>query len=300
MTSKTKSAPGSRPSAAVELTAEGVLAASLPAHGAAPVYAWAPLAAGALEPALADSNLHAPEAVAKAIATALAEAAPRTRVVTLLVPDACVRVFVLDFDSLPAKAAEAIPVIKFRLRRLLPFEAEHAGVSYQILTQAKDECRALIAVLPGPLLAEFEAAVRAAGYEPGVVLPSGLAALAAVASAEPTLVACLGTHALSTAITHGDDLLLYRTLELPPSDAARIAEIQRDIAVAQAFFEDKLGRRPDTLLYSGVEEAAEFARRLADPSLTLHELAPRPETGAATTLGRLNFAGIAGALTGAA
>ncbi len=300
MTSKTQFATGSRPPAAVELTAEGVLAAALPTHGGAPVYAWAPLAAGALEPALSDSNLHAPEAVAQAIASALNETASGTRTVTLLVPDVCVRVFVLDFDSLPAKAAEAVPVIKFRLRRLLPFEVEPAGVSYQILTQTKDECRALIAVLPGPLLAEYEAAVRAAGYEPGVVLPSGLAALAAVNSAEPTLVTCLGMHTLTTAITHGDDILLYRTIDLPADDAARLAEIQRDLAVAEAFFEDKLGHRPDALLYSGIEDAADFARRLAAPTLTLSELAPRPETGAATTLGRLNFAGIAGALTGAA
>ena len=34
--------------------------------------------------------------------------------------------------------------------------------------------------MPGTVLAEYESAVRAAGYEPGVVLPSTLAAAAAV------------------------------------------------------------------------------------------------------------------------
>jgi len=43
----------------------------------------------------------------------------------------------------------------------------------------KHECKVLAAVLPGPVLAEYEAAVRAAGFEPGAVLPSSLAALAA-------------------------------------------------------------------------------------------------------------------------
>jgi type IV pilus assembly protein PilM len=228
--------------------------------------------------------------------------------VTLVIPDACVRVFVLDFDSLPAKAAEVVPVVKFRLRKMVPFDVEHAGVSYQILTETKSDCRALIAVTPGPILAEYEAAVRAAGYEPGAVLPSSLAALAALDTDEAALIACLSGGALTTAITHGQDLLLYRTLELP-SDAAgwpgeraseRASEVQRDIAVAAAYFEDKLGARPMRLHYSGSVAAEEFARAVNDPTLEVVELAARPATGAATTLGRLSFAGIAGALAGAA
>ncbi len=65
-----------------------------------------------------------------------------------VVPDTAVRVFVLDFDSLPARASEAIPVLRFRLRKMVPFDVEHAGLSYQILTQSKTEARVLVAVLP--------------------------------------------------------------------------------------------------------------------------------------------------------
>ncbi len=80
-----------------------------------------------------EPNLRAPEAVAAAIRSALDEVSPRTRAVTLVLPDTLVRVFVLDFDSLPAKAAEAVPVVRFRLRKMVPFDVEHAGVSYQVL-----------------------------------------------------------------------------------------------------------------------------------------------------------------------
>ncbi|MDR3740607.1 MAG: hypothetical protein P4L40_16450 [Terracidiphilus sp.] len=298
--SKSQIESGARPAAAVELTPEGVLAAALGGRDAAPVYAFTPLPEGALVPGINESNLAAPEAVSKAIATALREVAPNAQSVTLLVPDSSVRVFVLDFDSLPAKPAEAIPVIKFRLRRLVPFDAEHAGVSYQVLTETKDEWRVLIAVMPGALLDEYEAAVRAAGFEPGAVLPSGLAALETIENEEPTLIACLGPHTLTTAIANGQDLMLYRTVDLPAGEAARISEIQRDVAVAAAFFEDKVGARPKQLFYSGSENANEFSRMLDDPSLEVVELAARPETGAATALGRMSFAGITGALTGAA
>lgn len=298
--SKTQREKGARPTAAVELTPEGILAAALPGRNAAPVYAFAPLPVGAIVPGISEINLINADAVSKAIATALNEVAPGTQSVTLLVPDSSVRVFVLDFDSLPAKPAEAVPVIKFRLRKLVPFDAEHAGVSYQMLTETKDECRVLIAVMPGALLTEYEAAVRAAGYEPGAVLPSGLAALAMIDSAEPALIACLGPHTLTTAITNGEDLLLYRTVDLPASSAAQLTEIQRDVAVATAFFEDKIGARAKKLYYSGTEDANTFARLLADPSLEVTEFASRPATGAATTLGKMSFAGIDGALAGAA
>jgi len=36
-------------------------------------------------------------------------------------------------------------------------------VSYQVLTEDKTECRVLIAVLPGPILEEYEAVVRGGG-----------------------------------------------------------------------------------------------------------------------------------------
>jgi type IV pilus assembly protein PilM len=298
---------GGRPPSAVEITPEGVLAAARPAMakrgisepGESYVYAYVPLPAGALVPGIEETNLRAPEAVTAAIRSALGDVSPRTRAVTLILPDTLVRVFVLDFDSLPVKPAEAIPVVRFRLRKMVPFDVEHAGVSYQVLAQDKTECKVLAAVMPGPILAEYEAVVRAAGYEPGAVLPSSLAALEAVDSMEAVLAANLSTLAMTTAITCGQDLLLYRTLDLPEDPGQRATEIQRSIAVAAAYYEDKLGARPRQLHYAGIQKAGEFAESIGDPELTVVEWTPHPESGAMTPLPQTSFAGVAGALVGA-
>src|ERR1035437_6689913 len=296
---------GARPPAAVELSPQGVLAAATPGPGKPPVYAFEPLPHGALIPGIGEHNLRAPEAIANAMRAALGQVSPRSRFVTLVVPDTVVRVFVLDFDALPAKAAEAIPVLRFRLRKMVPFEVEHAGLSYQVLTETKSECKVLAAVLPGPVLAEYESVVRMAGFEPGAVLPSSLAALGAIDSDDPILAANLSGQALTTSITQGQDLLLYRTLDLPEEPEARLAEVQRGIAVAAAYYEDKLGARPRHLYYAGIgaggdSSAEDFARWIDDPELTVADLAPRPETGAATPLGNLvSLAGVVGALAGA-
>ena len=301
---------GGRPPVAVEISAQGVLAAASPGKDQPPVYAFEPLPPGALVSEIAEHNLRSPEVVANAIRTALGQVSPRTRSVTVVLPDTVVRVFVLDFDSLPARADEAIPVLRFRLRKMVPFEVEHAGISYQVLVENKTECKVLAAILPGPVLQEYETAIRQAGFEPGAVLPTSLAALAAIDTEEPVLAANLGELALTTAITHGQDLLLYRTLDLPLDANQRLQEVQRGIAVAAAYYEDKIGVRPQMVHFAGIgagigvrgdSVAEDFARWINDPELTVTDLAPRPETGAATPLGNLvSLAGVVGALAGAA
>jgi type IV pilus assembly protein PilM len=307
--SKAKPAPpaAGRPPAAVEITAEGVLAAMRPtgaALGEGLTYAFAALPAGAVVPGIEDASLRAPEVVAEAIRGALGELALRSRAITLVIPDASVRVFVLDFDSMPAKVDEAISVLRFRLRKMVPFDVEHGGTSYQILSQDKGECKVLTAVLPGPILAEYEAAVRAAGYEPGAILPSSLAAIEMADPMEAVLAVNLSGSGMTTLITTGDDLLLYRTLDLPVAPMARVSEIQRGVAVAAAYYEDKLGAAPRRLYYAGNHDMQEFSSWLSGSSVAgaemdVVELVPRPQSGMLTAMGRESIAGVAGALKGA-
>jgi type IV pilus assembly protein PilM len=305
---RTASPPGGRPPAAVEISPEGVLAAARPAahsHNARSepaqgyVYAFVPLPAGALVPGIEEPNFREPEAVTEAIRSALEQVSPRTRAVTVVLPDTLVRVFVLDFETLPAKAADALSVVRFRLRKTVPFEVEHAGVTYQVVAQTETELKVLAAVIPGPILAEYESAVRAAGYEPGAVLPSSLAALEALDSMEAFLAANLSAHAITTSIANGHELLLYRTLDLPQDPIQRVAEIQSSIAVAAAYFEDKLGSRPRRIYYAGVQNPDDFAQSIADPAISVVEWAPPPDEGAMTALPQTSLAGVVGALAGA-
>jgi type IV pilus assembly protein PilM len=300
MGTRTKQAQGGgRPTAAVELTPQGVLAAALPARNAPTVYAFESLPAGALTPTLTETNVQRPEVLAAAIRAALEAVAPRTRAVTIVLPDTAVRVFVLDFDSLPSSAAETLEVLRFRLRKMVPFDVERAGLSFQILSAGKQECRVLVATMAAPVLEEYESAVRAAGFDPGAVLPAGLAALAGLQGEEPVLAACMNGLSLTTAITRGADLLLYRTADLPADAAQRLAEVQRDIAVAAAYFEDTMATRPERLLYAGIGSAEQFARWTGERDLRVVEMAERPTSGVITALGELSVAGIAGALAGA-
>jgi type IV pilus assembly protein PilM len=295
-------AAGGRPAAALEITSAGVIAAATAAAGQAPVYAVEGLAAFSVAPGLAEGNLTNAAAVSAAIRSAMEQVRPRVKAVTVVVPDSAVRVFVLDFDTLPSKMEETLPVLRFRLRKSVPFDVEAAGISHQVLSEGsaklETQWKVLAAVMPGPVLAEYEAAVRAAGYEPGVVMPSSLAMLAAIDSTEAVLAANLSTQSLTTTIVSGNDILLYRTVELPADAYERQIEVQRSVAVAAAFYEDKLHLRPHRMLYSGVMPVKDFVLMLDDAELAIHELVERPETGLVSALGEHPVAAVTGALAG--
>ena len=288
-----------RPPAAVELSAEGVLAAGLDPAGGDAVFAFAPLPTGVLVPGIAEANIRSVDVVTSAIRSALNGITLRSRAITLVLPDSAVRVFMLDFDSLPSRPAEVQPVLRLRLRKMVPFDVEHAGVSYQILSESETQIRVLTAILPGHVLTEYESAVRGAGYEPGAVLPSSLAALEVLDSMEAVLVANLSPMALTTSITNGSDLLLHRTIDLPDDPHQRLGEIQRGIAVAAAYYEDTLRAPARQIHYAGSYGMRDFSQWIAGMDLDVVELVSRPETGAITQLGHVTIAGAAGALAGA-
>jgi type IV pilus assembly protein PilM len=142
----------------------------------------------------------------------------RSRDVTVIVPDSAARVLFVDFDQLPSKTAEALPVVRFRLKKLLPFDADDAMVSYQVMSTEKDSVKLLAVAMPKAVLDEYESVVLAAGYLPGAVLPSTLAALAGLDEAESAvLVVNAGMGAVTTAIVRAGTLLLHRSVDMSAS-----------------------------------------------------------------------------------
>jgi len=316
-----------RPRLACALTTEAVFAAHSASPGA-PLQAAVchALPAGAIAPA-GKAPIFPGHALAEELQSLRAlhrvVGKSRSRQITLVVPDICVRVLVLDFEVLPAKASEALPLVRFRLRKMLPFDADTAAVSYQVLHSGKADAgepvRVLVAAAQAELREELESLVRGAGFEPGAILPATLAALAAVPEDGAHLLVHTGQQSVTTAITRGSDLLLYRTIErtLPVSAATEEEFAPRDfvpptqaddqvqaILMAAAYFEDTLGRTPDHVLVAGIETPESLAAQLNSvcdwqiPMRSLvrteHFLAEAVPNG----LPACQFAGVVGALHG--
>src|SRR5882757_499748 len=220
---------GTRPRLAVEVRAEGVVAARAEdATALLTGVARANLPESAVAPGLKVGNIVNRTAVTAALRKVLDGVAgsgrERLRDVTVIVPDSAVRVLFVDFDQLPSKAAEALPVVRFRLKKLLPFDADEAMVSYQVMSTEKDSVKLLAVAMPKAVLEEYESAVLAAGYLPGAVLPSTLAALAGLEEAEaPVLVVNAGLGTVTTAIVQAGMLLLHRSVDMSTGGSAPLA-----------------------------------------------------------------------------
>jgi len=175
-------------------------------------------------------------ALVAAIRKTLEAVALRAREVTLVVPDAAVRVLLLDFDALSSKPAEALSVVRFRLKKLLPFDADDAAVSYQVMSSSKSGVSVVAVAMPREVLAEYEALVREAGFEPGAILPSTLAALAGLPEDDaPVLLVNAGLQAVTTAIVKAGVLLLHRTLDIGADMACDMAAHLRNEATVVEF-----------------------------------------------------------------
>jgi type IV pilus assembly protein PilM len=212
-------ASGIRPRVACEIMPQGVVAARS-ADAASPLSAVAKvaLAEGAVAPSLKPGNVVDRVAVTAAIRGALEQIGERANTrdanLTLVIPDSAVRVLLLDFEALPSREAEALPLVRFRLKKLLPFDSDEAMVTYQTMSTSKGVVRVLAVAIPRDVLSEYETAAREAGFEPGCVLPSTLACLAAVDDAEPALLVNANPNGVTAAIVRGGVLLLHRSVDL--------------------------------------------------------------------------------------
>ena len=210
---------GTRPALACEIRPEGIVAARRGASGAAmAALSRQTLPEGAFRPSLHAGNMLDRPAIVAALRQSLEKVAEKSRETTVVVPDASVRVLLLDFDTLPSKLAEALPVVRFRLKKLLPFEADDAAISYQIMSTSRSIVRVVAIAMPRDVLAEYESAVREAGFEPGAILPSTLAVLAGLDESDaPSLLINAGPEAVTAAIVRGGILLLHRSVDMRPN-----------------------------------------------------------------------------------
>jgi type IV pilus assembly protein PilM len=223
-------ASGTRPRVACEIMPHGVVAARS-ADAASPLAAVArvALAEGAVSPSLKPGNIVDRVAVTAAIRGALEQVGERANSrdgnLTLVIPDSAVRVLLLDFEALPSRVAEALPLVRFRLKKLLPFDADEAMVAYQAMSTSKSIVRVLAVAIPRDVLSEYETAAREAGFEPGSVLPSTLACLAALDDAEPALLVNANQVGVTAAIVRNGVLLLHRSVDLQERALPVLAEV---------------------------------------------------------------------------
>ncbi len=297
MTQKT-----TRPRLACEITPEGIIAARASEKSSRlEVFTGRRLNEGVIAPGLNEPNILNAEALRAALNGALGAVAGKSRDVIIVLPDVAIRVVLLDFEALPAKQEEAEPVIRFRLKKSLPFDVEQAVISYDVF-RSNGNIRVVAAVSPRPVIEEYEKALRDAGYTPGVILPSSLAALGLIDGERPTLVLKVDPMNITIVAVERQELRLVRSLDNPHGANVSAAELAEAVLPSIVFFEDTFAARIEKIYVGGIAPLQELGPLLHEHTgAQVQELAPEltaEQNLSGEAIQPSLMAGIVGALLG--
>jgi type IV pilus assembly protein PilM len=247
-----------------------------------------PLTQGTISVSPLRDNILMPDELAAAVKHLAPSNGNRKRKdIALILPDYCTRVAVLDFDSFPADSKEQLSLVRFRMKKSVPFDVESAAVGYWAQAAAGGKVDVVTAVAPFEIVARYEAPFRAVGMNPGFVTTSSLAMLQLVEGKQVTVVAKLSGKALTLMVLNGGILKLIRCLEL--------GDVAADLYPTFAYVEDYLGVKVEVLLLCGFGAATEECQRQFQKDLGISVEPLRSPIGA---LGETN-AGLIGYLKGA-
>jgi type IV pilus assembly protein PilM len=194
-------------------------------------------------------NIQQPQVLLDHIRSLAPANGSRKRRAAVILPDYCARVAVLDFDTFPTDPDEQQALVRFRLKKSVPFEVETAMVSYVLQPRSHgSKIEVLAAVISSDIVVQYEAPFRAAGFHPGLVTTSTLAALNLLAPDGITLLVKLSGRVLSVLVLQESSVNLARCIEM---EGGRLDDIESVLHPTIAYIEDELKGRPKQIWLAG-------------------------------------------------
>lgn len=244
------------PAMAFEIAETGIAVARL---GSRPEFGFRPLKPGVLSVSPLKENVIEPDELSLGVRALVGAQLPRKRRdVALILPDFCTRIAVLDFDEFPSDAKEQLSLVRFRLKRSVPFDVESAAVGYWAQHVTGKKCDVVVVMTPLEIVSRYEAPFRSAGMNPGFVTPSVLAALELAPDGGVNVLAKLAGHVLTVVVRANGVVKLVRCLEIPSPAWEDIAAVLQPTFV---FAEDNLGARVERLILCGFGPDTDTAQR---------------------------------------
>jgi type IV pilus assembly protein PilM len=243
------------PPLAIEITPERLAAGRFGRTGALDGYAVEALPPGAIIPSAVESNIGNPGAVKMAISNLCVRLRAKAEDVALILPDPVIRVFVQHYDEFPRSAAEAEPMLRWKLKKSVPFEVDETLISYMRQAPREDGVDIVSALSRLRIIREYEGLAEAAELYPGVVVSSSLAAITLLDDEKPTLLARVSGNSLTTAIVREGVLSGYRCTDLP----AQVPDLTpqmllEEIYPVAAFYQDTWREGVQAVCLTGLGE----------------------------------------------
>ena len=186
--------------------------------------------------------------------------------VSLILPDNLAKVSIVTLPERPATRKQLSELLRFKLRRSVPFRLEDAVISSSVLPGPGPEFNVLVAVMLRSVVEQYETAFEAAGARPGLVdlcTPSLFnlvrrELLAATASgSDAALLNCTRNY-FTLIIAHAGRVVFYRCKTYAGGEETdphgRLSVMGRELASSLSYYQEKL---------SGVGIGTLFVRAVA-------------------------------------
>lgn len=233
------------PTVAIELANRRITVVEVGRRGSTAAvvgYASEALPAGAIQPATTGVNIPNVDVVVQALGRALERAGVRsTRRAALIVPDSVARVSLVNFEQMPAKAADVEQLVRWQLKKAVPYAIEEAQVSwFPAHTTGTATVMAGVAA-HRDVIAEYEAVAGALGVHAGLVDVASFNVMNAViaagnAPAGDWLLVTMAPEGTALAIGRGADLMFYRQRPIVADESLSALVHQTSM-----YHEDRLG-----------------------------------------------------------
>jgi len=241
------------PPLAVEISRERIAAVRWTRHGAVEGIAVEPLPSGAIVPSPVDTNLVDVGAVSAALAKACARLQAKDEEVAMLLPDPVVRVFIQKFEEFPRATQEATAMLRWKLRKSVPFEGGEMWLSYMRRPAREGGVDVVTALARLRILREYEELAKSVELHAGVITSSSLAAVALVEGTEPTLLARVSDGMLTVIVVRDGELCGYRCTELPARGTALTPQMLLDeVFPVAAYHQDMWKEGIQNVLLGGL------------------------------------------------
>lgn len=200
---------------------------------------------------ISDQELIDQDAVSETIRSLFETTGVRPGKISLVLPDNLAKLSLLTLPERPPSRRQLEEVIRFKMRRGVPFRLADAAMSYQVLPSEDKGLSILVAVIRRALIERYEAAFEATGARPGLVdlcTPNLLNLCrakieAASAEGDVAFLNCAGSY-FSLAIVRRSRLVFMRckTYSMGNGEPAPInGLLGRELGYSLSYYEEKLG-----------------------------------------------------------
>jgi hypothetical protein len=201
-----------------------------------------PLRAGVLTPSFDRPNVADAAAVRAAVEQGKSTLGLGGGTVSLLIPEPCVRIFILTVESVPASQAERDTFIRWRVGKQMPLLPEDLRIVYDISPSAAPR-KVIVSTARDAVVREYESLFEAAGMRVGAVTVPSLSLINLIGRPRGTngILLDIEADSLSFLAVMDSGWTLYRQKGLGPglSAEAKTDMVINEVENTVHFIEDK-------------------------------------------------------------